>query len=269
MEKSIVGPLINFRGLVYSPINEQGVVFLFGRVLEDLNMYIEEVRTKYPDCVARRYAGKGWERVYIEFEYKSSDFKNHGHDPKECDIIVCWEHDWPDCPIQVIELKPIIRELQNKEIEPGKGPDEIKYDLEYHYKRKKVDKSIQALYEKLHKSVEEIDDSIWRKFSKIAITYYSPEKMFAFLRLQKRGIRLHLFTNEESLEGVKNIKNHTNWGEIHLRSNKDFGKVVNAVKRSHEIMKEAVKNNINTGWYAKTPKEVKEEETTLESVEEI
>ncbi len=42
-EDSIVGELINFRGLVYSLINEQGVVFLFGRLLEDLNMYIEEV----------------------------------------------------------------------------------------------------------------------------------------------------------------------------------------------------------------------------------
>ena len=62
MERSIVGKLINFRGLVYSPINEQGVVFLFGRILEDLNLYIEEIRIKYPDCVARRYTGKGWER---------------------------------------------------------------------------------------------------------------------------------------------------------------------------------------------------------------
>lgn len=44
-EDSIVGEIINFRGLVYSPINEQGVVFLFGRLLDDLNMYIEEVRT--------------------------------------------------------------------------------------------------------------------------------------------------------------------------------------------------------------------------------
>ena len=35
--RSVVGSLINFRGLVYSPVNEQGVVFLFGRILEDLN----------------------------------------------------------------------------------------------------------------------------------------------------------------------------------------------------------------------------------------
>jgi hypothetical protein len=55
MEESVVGRIINFRGLEYSPINEQGVVFLFGRILEDLNLYIEEIRIKYPDCVASRY----------------------------------------------------------------------------------------------------------------------------------------------------------------------------------------------------------------------
>ena len=43
-DDSIVGDLINFRGLVYAPLNENGVVFLFGKVMEDLNMYIEEIK---------------------------------------------------------------------------------------------------------------------------------------------------------------------------------------------------------------------------------
>ena len=76
-ERSIVGDLINFRGLVYAPINENGVVFLFGKVADDLNMYIEEIKTGFPDCVARRFVGKGWEEIAIEFEYKSSNFKTH------------------------------------------------------------------------------------------------------------------------------------------------------------------------------------------------
>lgn len=55
---------------------------------------------------------KGWEDIWIEFEFKSSQFKFHGHDPKECDMIVCWEHDWKECPIEVIELKSIIKKLK-------------------------------------------------------------------------------------------------------------------------------------------------------------
>ena len=76
--KSVVGDLINFRGLVYSPINENGVILLFGKVASDLNMYVEEIRREFPDCVGCRFNGKGWERVDIEFEYVSSNFREHG-----------------------------------------------------------------------------------------------------------------------------------------------------------------------------------------------
>ena len=38
---------------------------------------------------------------------------NFGHDPKKCDVIVCWVHNWPECPkhIEVIELSKVIREM--------------------------------------------------------------------------------------------------------------------------------------------------------------
>jgi hypothetical protein len=32
---------------------------------------------------------RGWERIAIEFEYRSSNFERHGHDPERCDLIVC------------------------------------------------------------------------------------------------------------------------------------------------------------------------------------
>lgn len=77
---SIGGDLINFRGLVYAPLNENGVVVLFGKVMEDLTIYIEEFK---PDCIARRFVGKGWKRIRIEFEFKSKNFQNHKHNPNE------------------------------------------------------------------------------------------------------------------------------------------------------------------------------------------
>ncbi len=47
-ERSIVNELINFRGLVYAPLDKSGVMLLFGKVAEDLNMYVEEVRAEVP-----------------------------------------------------------------------------------------------------------------------------------------------------------------------------------------------------------------------------
>jgi len=113
-EESIVGEAINFRGLVYAPINEQGVIFLFSKVSKDLNMEIEEIKTGFPDAIGRVKTRRGYARRRIEFEYRSSGFRTHGHPVKGCDIIVCWEHDWTECPkeIEVITLKDVIEELR-------------------------------------------------------------------------------------------------------------------------------------------------------------
>lgn len=109
-KRSIVGDPINFEGLIYGPLNENGVIFLFSKIHDKLGINIEAIQAAYPDAKARRKTGKGWEDVWIEFEYKSSSFKAHKHDSKECDMIVCWEHDWKNCPVEVIELKKIIQE---------------------------------------------------------------------------------------------------------------------------------------------------------------
>jgi hypothetical protein len=47
----------------------------------------------------------------VELEQESRNFLKHGHDPNGCDLIVCWEHNWDECPLEVIELKSVIRKL--------------------------------------------------------------------------------------------------------------------------------------------------------------
>jgi hypothetical protein len=105
------GSPISFRGLQHAPINEQGVVFLFGMVSQELGFIVEAIQAGFPDCEAKRKIdpkGKRWQRVRIEFEYQSNNFRQHGHNPSECDLIVCWEHNWPDCPLEVLELRSVI-----------------------------------------------------------------------------------------------------------------------------------------------------------------
>ena len=91
----------------YAPANELGVVFLFAHVARRLGFRIETIRPQFPDCIAYRRIGDVEKSVRIEFEFRSGSFKAHGHDPKHCDIIIYWHHDWPDSPahIEVIELK--------------------------------------------------------------------------------------------------------------------------------------------------------------------
>jgi hypothetical protein len=110
------GRFLNFRGLQHTPINEQGVVLLFGMVAFELGYVVESVATGFPDCEAKRRVkgpSESWERIRIEFEYQSRNFVDHGHDPTQCDVIVCWEHNWPECPLEVLELSSAIRDLDN------------------------------------------------------------------------------------------------------------------------------------------------------------
>jgi hypothetical protein len=107
----IYGEPIDFRGLRYAPVNEQGVVYLFGLVSRELGFLIESIRTDFPDCEGKRCLnpeGTRWQHVRIEFEYKSSNFAEHGHDPEGCDLIVCWIRDWADAPLEILELKSAI-----------------------------------------------------------------------------------------------------------------------------------------------------------------
>jgi len=110
--RNVYGDFINFRGLQHAPLNEQGVVFLFGMICQELRYVVEIVKPGFPDCEAKREVRPGmWERVRIEFELRSHTFQSHGHDPDECDVIVCWEDNWPNCPIEVLELKSALQRL--------------------------------------------------------------------------------------------------------------------------------------------------------------
>ena len=55
-----------------------------------------------------------WQHVTIEFEFLSANFHQHGHPPNGCDIIVCWEHNWEECPpnLEVIALRNVIGRLR-------------------------------------------------------------------------------------------------------------------------------------------------------------
>jgi hypothetical protein len=43
------------RGLTYAPLNENGVIFLFSNVAEDLGITIEGIQVKFPDAFGKRY----------------------------------------------------------------------------------------------------------------------------------------------------------------------------------------------------------------------
>ena len=94
--------------LAFAPINEMAVVFLFGAVARQQGFVVTRLQQDFPDCEALRQMDRErWQRVLIEFEYESRNFLAHEHNVKGCDMIICWNHNWPECPLEVLELKKL------------------------------------------------------------------------------------------------------------------------------------------------------------------
>jgi hypothetical protein len=117
-DRPTYGNPIDFRGLRHEPVNEQGVVFLFGMLAKELGYMVEAVQTGFPDCEAKRQIGPNkWQRVRIEFEFESRNFRDHGHPTDGCDVIVCWRHNWREVPagLEIVELRSVINSLSRSD----------------------------------------------------------------------------------------------------------------------------------------------------------
>jgi hypothetical protein len=152
--------------------------------------------------------------------------------------------------------------LPNKPIQrPDVGTTPGKLPVEVHLRN--FPEKVRDLFELLDKRVKKISEEIWYKVTaRPGVTYYSPERVFIYLRFQKRGLRLTIFTGGEKIEGVKIFgyqKGGAKWGRIHLRDGNQLENVAVALKKSYELIKEAIKNNDPTGWYAGLEEETGED----------
>src|SRR5438270_5068019 len=96
----------------FAPTNEQGVLFVFGVVAHALGLTITRIQTEFPDVDAMREIGPNQcQRMHLELEYESRNFLTHMHPPDGCDGIVCWIDNWPECPLEVIELRTVVESL--------------------------------------------------------------------------------------------------------------------------------------------------------------
>ncbi len=107
--RPVYGTPMNLCPLAHAPTNEMGVVFLFGVLVRELGYIVTLLQSEFPDCEALRQVMSGkWQRLRIEFEFESRNFLKHGHRVEGCDMIVCWKHNWPECPLEVLELSKVM-----------------------------------------------------------------------------------------------------------------------------------------------------------------
>ena len=91
---------------------ESALMLDWAAATRKLGFTVHRIQSEFPDCEAMRRVARGqWQRVRIEFEFESRNFLKHGHNPKGCDLIVCWTDNWPERPknLEVIELRKVLR----------------------------------------------------------------------------------------------------------------------------------------------------------------
>lgn len=85
---------------MFKPTNEQGLIVYFAQEAAEHGWEFVSIGTEFPDAVLK-YNDEHWR---VEFEYKSMNFWHHRHDDRKCDLIICWEDNYIDCPLPVLAL---------------------------------------------------------------------------------------------------------------------------------------------------------------------
>ncbi len=110
------GEELDFRGIKYAPVDTRGVIYIFGLVSEELSYIIESFGDDKRCFGGKRnlsLENEKWEAVSIGFALNSSDLKSSGRISKNCQLLVCWKHEWKDCPVEVLELSTVLPDLEN------------------------------------------------------------------------------------------------------------------------------------------------------------
>jgi hypothetical protein len=222
---SLVGDLINIRGFIYAAINEMGVIALFAAKVEDLRLQVEEVRPHAPHYMVRRQTRRVWERVAVTCAYKSSDLQTQASALETSDLIACWEHDWPHCPLEILELQTVIHTSPLTLARSRHLPGLDRY-LERQPER------TQHLFHRLDQGIRALAPDITAKTTKGrkrmgGVSYYAPKQRFCaidFLRAG-RGLTLGIFTGGQSWEGV-NRHVSAPWGSFSVHSGTDLSRAL-------------------------------------------
>jgi hypothetical protein len=151
-------------------------------------------------------------------------------------------------------IKGNVVDLVSKQI-PKKRKRALKgkpVTLEEHLDFRGASSETRELYRLLEEGIKSVDPSISRKIAKWSVTFYSPAKVFAYVKAQKSSIRIHCFTGSTPIEGVENPwKESPKWGRCYLKGKEDLDQILAILRESHSRVCRAIENGENTGRYAK------------------
>jgi len=114
-EKRLRGERLHFRGLQFPPSDRNGVIFLFGMVAVELGFFLETAgeNAGFTGFRTHRLDQTEWSPVRLRFIFQSDELIGKEAELNDFTHVVCWEHNWSQCPLPVLGLSTLIRELPN------------------------------------------------------------------------------------------------------------------------------------------------------------
>jgi hypothetical protein len=236
---SVVGDPLNDLGFRFAPTNARGVLLLFVRRVDDFHMYVEEVPEEFPDCIVRRRTERGWQRLAVISAFHSSALRTRTPALAACDLVVCWEHDWPDCPLEVIKLHTVRLKAASAPARAGErqrlGGYLTRQPAPMQRVFRRLDQGIRAL------APQVVNTTTRGRKGAGGVSYYAPERRFCgvdFLRTG-RGLTFSVFTGGQRWEGVKPSVSAP-WGFFTVRTEADLPRAHALAKAAFEARKRAL-----------------------------
>lgn len=87
------------------PSNEEELIDFFRLAQARLGWRILHLQSAFPDALVENPEGQ---QLRVEFEYDARNFQQHGHNPNDCDLIICWRNSWENASVPVFALDGVI-----------------------------------------------------------------------------------------------------------------------------------------------------------------
>ena len=198
---SVVGDPLNDLGFRFAPTNARGILLLFVRKVDDFHMYVEEVPEAFPDCIVRRRTERGWQRLAVLCAFYISDLRPQGPALAGCDLVVCWKHDWPDCPLEVLKLRTVRLEGASSPAHAGE-----RQRLGGYLARQPA--HMQRVFRRLDHGIQALAPHILMRTTRGrkgagGVSYYAPERRFCGVGFSARAAPSRSVSSREASAGTR------------------------------------------------------------------
>jgi hypothetical protein len=168
-------------------------------------------------------------------------------------MIVCWEHDWADCPVEVVELRDRIRELENYPIRRPDEPAETEavQNLDDWFVAHETPDRTRALFTALVEHVQSLDETCFYQVGKDVISFFSPQRTFLRVYPRQNMLIMALFIGDESLGDVEPMERRgpgQKRGWLSVADQDRLLEVLPWVEESHKRIVAATRRNERTAW---------------------